>query len=916
MKKIIRKKSKKIEPSKKAKALTPKRARRNYKRPVINSAQEDLSRQPALPGELSVSATVNNVLSPVEQKSTTPEPVSAPASFKVIPIEVGDHLPSRHILRLQRVQPPVSVRQQTPSFADVERQSKWRFWIEEISGLSLIGLVFLIGLKTAKHVFLVSLAAPAKKTSRPSIVPIGGTTQNQKISDASSYQKLARAAITAPVVFAPLENATRFAAGSGSIQARGPMSHANSLTGFSRAEPEAASSKIIKRALSRALFRQLAFVALTGLVILMPLRLTAEATRLRTVRAEVVAEAASGLASFVAGSQAVVDYDFFKAGSEFEAAVRRFREAETSLNEIPIVLRALAGVLPSGQKLSSGEHLLQAGAALSRVGQTISSNFLFLKESAENSNAIPADKLLAMVSTTAVSVKPDISEAEAALAAVRLEDLPQEYRSALEQVRLLLPIVHSGIDQILALNQIAPDLLGLEGRRRYLVMFQNNHELRASGGFMGSFAILDVNNGRVQLLKVPSGGTYDMQGSLVPRLLAPEPLQLINPRWEFQDANWWSDWPTSAKKVAWFYRQAGGESVDAVVAMDVSVIESLLKIVGPIPMPVYNLTVTADNFAAEAQAEVELRYDKVANRPKQFIADLAPLLLGRLEASLNTDGLKIAAAVSQSLTEKHLLIYSERADIEGHLRDLGWAGAIDTLPPFTDSVGIVHTNIAGGKTDSVITDEVEHNVIGQEDGAVVDTLTITRTHHGHKGEIFTGVRNVDYLRVYVPEGSQLLSAEGFQSPDPSLFSVPPADFEMDDDLRPMFEQARRDPASGVIAYDELGRTVFAHWLMVDPGESATVKLSYRLPWRLQESANALWQPWSSYFGWTSNAHTYRLRWEKQPGTLATALRHSFKSKQPIRLQASSEKIIVNDYGWTWEESLGSDAGLTVNFVHQ
>ena len=886
-----------------------------------------MSREPAVSGELPAGETVNKVWPPQEEKPPqAPEPVNpvrelargigpsarigpsdpvasrvrssisngasrgafssgvnTGAALRVIPVRLGDHLPSRHVLRLRRVHPPVRLKPQTPSFEDVARPLKWRYWIEEISGLSLIGLVFLIGLNTAKYVFRVELAAPVRGALRPRAVPVGGTEWRPKSSaGVSSYQKIAQPALALP-------------------------------TAFARAEPEAASSILMKRVLFKDSFRELAFVALSALVILMPLRLTVEAMRLRAVRAEVVAEAASGLASFMAGSQAVVDYDFFKAGSEFEAAVSRFQEAETSLNKIPVLLRALASVLPSGQQLTSGERLLEAGAALSRVGQTISSNFLFLKENTENSNTIPADKLLTRLSAAAASVKPDISEAESALAAVRLEDLPREYRTALEQVRLLLPIVHSGIDQLLALNEIAPDLLGLEGRRRYLIMFQNNHELRASGGFMGSFAILDVDDGRVQSLKVPAGGTYDMQGSLVPRLLAPEPLQLINPRWEFQDANWWSDWPTSAKKVSWFYRQAGGESVDAVVAMDVNVIESLLKITGPIPMPAYNLTITADNFAAEAQAEVELRYDKAANRPKQFIADLAPLLIGRLEAGLNTDGLKIAAAVSQALTEKHLLIYSSEADTEANLRDLGWAGAIDTLPPFTDSIGIVHTNIAGGKTDNVITDQVEHNVAVQEDGALVDTLTITRSHHGSKGEQFSGVRNVDYLRVYVPEGSQLLSAEGFQAPDSSLFKIPSADLEMDNDLRPMFFESRRDSASGVVSYDELGRTVFAHWLMVDPGESAAVKLSYRLPWRLQESAAALWQPWSSYFGWTQDSRIYRLRWEKQPGTKAASFHHTFKSFQPIEVTASSREVEAGDYGWSWESILESDAVLGVTF---
>lgn len=920
MKKIIRKKLNKLKPAKKKKLSAP-RARPSGRVPAAALAENVSSYERPSSAELSAKREDNTKSwPPAEERTPTTgsSPVwgQAPASLqqvevyphtndqlvvggqapststmlvrgqapKIVPIQIGDHLPSRHVLTLQRVEPPASVKQQAPSFAKVSRQSMWQYFIEEISVLSFLGLIFFIGVKTAEYVFDVDFA-PSETAQKFKPAVRGGPARNKIISFPASRDK--------------------------EFSARAPVTQAVLM----RAREEGAFAASAKRLIFKNSFRELAFVAIAGLIILLPLRLTVEAMRLQAVRAEVVATAASGLASFMAGSQAAIDYDFFKAGSEFETAVRRFEEAEASLNKIPSVLRALASVLPSGQPLTSGENLLQAGAALSRAGQTISSNFLFLKDNADNIAAIPADKLLTMISATAASVKSDISEAESALAAVRPDDLPEEYRPALEQLRLLLPLIHSAVDQILTLNDITPDLLGLKGRRRYLVMFQNNHELRASGGFMGSFAIMDVNDGRVESLKIPAGGTYDMQGSLVPRLLAPKPLQLINPRWEFQDANWWSDWPTSAKKIAWFYRQAGGESVDGVVALDVEVIESLLKITGPIPMPAYNLTITADNFVAETQAEVELRYDKAANRPKQFIADLAPLLVGRLEVGLGTDGLKIAEVVSRALTEKHLLIYSEQAGIEKHLGDLDWAGAFDVLPPFTDSLGMVHTNVAGGKTDKVITDQVEHQVTSQEDDSLVDTLTITRTHQGVKGELFSGVRNVDYLRVYVPEGSQLLSAEGFQAPDSALFKQPAPDLEMDNDLKPMFE-ARRDPVSGVITYNELGRTVFAHWLMVDPGESATVKLSYRLPWRLNEAASALWLPWSSYFGWTDKTYTYRLRWEKQPGTQSAALRHSFKHSEPISFQASSEKVITDDYGWSWEGSLSSDFQLVINFANK
>ncbi|KKU49029.1 MAG: hypothetical protein UX68_C0004G0015 [Parcubacteria group bacterium GW2011_GWA2_46_9] len=797
-----------------------------------------------------------------------PSIVSATPLFlmRSIPVKLGEHQLSPHVIKLQsrRTPPPPTLLEPLV----VGRESRWFYWMNEISVLSILGFLFLFGIVVAKHIFRIPVLE-ISQTLKTGRFPL------PKQEEQSSFK------------LAPFK---------ASLQTASVL--------FERPNQE----------FNRIPWSQVAAIAIVGFIILAPLRFTAEAVRMQAVRAEAVDAAAAGLTSFVAGGQAVIDYDFLKAGNEFEVAVNRFQDASLALNNVPTVLKMLATALPQGQEPISGEYLLEAGAALARVGQKVSHALIFLNQSNGATTDFSAAKFLVDLSAAASEIQPDLDEAIEAISKVRFEDVPIEHRPALEKVHALLPVIKSGVNQLLRLNEIMPDLLGLQGRRRYLVMFQNNHELRASGGFMGSFAVVDVQDGKIQSLNVPSGGTYDLQGSLVPRLLAPEPLWLINPRWEFQDANWWSDWPTSAKKIAWFYRQAGGESVDGVIAIDIDLMESLLKITGPIPMPAYNLTLTADNFATETQAEVEIRYDKQVNRPKQFIADLAPLLIGRLEADLRQNGLRVAEALSRALTEKHLLIYRDEPDIESRLKDLNWAGAVPSMPPLTDIIGIVHTNIAGGKSDAVISDKVEHSVVKQTNGTLIDTLTITRTHTGSKGEQFSGVRNVDYLRVYVPAGSRLIEAQGFTAPPESLYDTPPPDLMVDEDLGNSLRNLRRDDVSGVSIYEEFGRTVFANWLMVDPGESTTVTLRYELPWRLNGQIDNSWEPWSSYFGWSEKTNTYRLRWDKQPGTGPTIFTHSFSSATPIHFRFSSVKVSDTEHGWEWKETLNSDTSLSVTYV--
>ena len=826
------------------------------------------------------SAVVEDIKSsPVPEVRVPARPAPRALVLKVIPVNVQAHQLSPHILGLAAAE---SQREAlVPTYDILARRHRNFYWFDELSILSVGGLLAAILLAVVKHVFRIPVSEIKRLTVRRSRPAVASKKPSENLAPVT------------PILIEDKDSNPK------------PIT----ATGF-----KLQSFTVPRAVVGGGLWSGAAIAALAGLIILAPLKLAAEVIQLRSQREQIVSEAAIGLSSLVAGGQAAISYDFFKAAGAFEDAANHFYGANEAIEGIPPVLKFLAGVLPEGKKLASGEALLRAGAALSRVGEKVSAGFVFLDHQTSAKESLDAAELLRQLASVSGGINPDLDEAIAALAAVNKEDIPIDYQPAFEQVRLLLPVIKTGLNELMAINEVAPELLGINGPKRYLIMFQNNHELRASGGFLGSFAIIDVKDGKVERLNVPGGGTYDLQGGLIPRLLAPEPLRLINPRWELQDANWWPDWPTSAQKISWFYRQSGGESVDGIMAIDIDVIESLLEITGPISMPAYDLTVTADNFANEAQAEVEIRYDRLANRPKQFIADLAPLLIGRLETVLGQDAFRLAQTLTRVLSEKHFLIYSEQEAVQTRLRELKWAGAMDIRPPFTDTIGIVHTNIAGGKTDGVISDSVEHNIVRQSDGSLTATLILTRAHHGQKGELFTGVRNVDYLRFYLPLGSRLIDADGFTYPDQALFQVPDSDLVIDDDLRDSIINSRRDPTSGMTVYEELGRTVFAHWLMVDPGESATVKIVYELPWRLSNQPSVVWQPWSSYFGWSDNLHSYRLIWEKQSGTGATKLKHTFRDQNPIAMRSSSGNITVANNGWTWETILKGDASLAVTYA--
>jgi hypothetical protein len=140
----------------------------------------------------------------------------------------------------------------------------------------------------------------------------------------------------------------------------------------------------------------------------------------------------------------------------------------------------------------------------------------------------------------------------------------------------------------------------------------------------------------------------------------------------------------------------------------------------------------------------------------------------------------------------------------------------------------VAANIAGAKTDPAINEHVTHEVDIEESGKIVNHVTITREHTASKGELFRGVRNVTYFRVYVPRGSTLISSTGFTEPEPIFFDKPREDAVPDPDAEELRE-TMQEHDSGIKQWDEGDRTVFGGWSMIDPGESQDLTLSYRLP---------------------------------------------------------------------------------------
>lgn len=518
--------------------------------------------------------------------------------------------------------------------------------------------------------------------------------------------------------------------------------------------------------------------------------------------------------------------------------------------------------------LEAGKHFAAAGIPLARVAEELSLS----KEAYAQGGKISLLDFLTRIKVPLHETSLELEVGNQALEKVDIGDLPEEKRDAFLLVRQNLPILIGLISAFEEHEALLEELLGGNGPRKYLFLLQNNHELRATGGFIGSYALLDVNDGVVRRFFVD--GIFNPDGQLKENIVPPKPIQKVSAGWSLHDSNWFPDFPVSAEKAIFFYEKTGGPTVDGVMTLTPAVMQKLLAVTGPIALPQYGLVVDADNFIPVIQEQVETKYDKEENQPKKVLADLSALLIEKVFASQDKATLYwIAEALVEGLNEKQMLLYMRHPETEKLIDKAGWSGRV--LPAGKDYLSVIHTNINGYKTDGVIDETIRHKAEIGADGSIIDTVTITRTHRGGQTpyEWWNKV-NADYMRVYVPEGSELLSATGatWEFPEDPL-DYEALDFRRDSDVEREESSISIDEKSGTRVYRDAGKTVFGAWVYVSPQESVTVEYRYRLPFSLNLDKIR-----------EGDVDSYSALYQKQSGSIGSALSASVifpETVQPI-----------------------------------
>jgi len=331
-----------------------------------------------------------------------------------------------------------------------------------------------------------------------------------------------------------------------------------------------------------------------------------------------------------------------------------------------------------------------------------------------------------------------------------------------------LPIKKDTKEIIHVAQQLSESVLREDGVvRTYLVLLQNNHELRPGGGFLGQYAIVKVKNGDIESLYVEDANLLDQR--ITAKVTPPYPFERMMSikKWKFRDSNFSPDFPTNIEKIKYFYRLSGGSTkFDGVVAVNADVLNAILEITGPVQVPGYAATFTSEDAAITLEEIVEKAYlgDDVDPNAKQHRKDIMKQLASIIaQKAVTVQNIpELIRLAREQLENKNVMLYFEDESLQSQVKNVHWDGSV-AQDWQGDYIMAVDANMGALKSDYYIDRHMRYEVDLTLEKPIA-TLTYTYTHNAPHGDWRTSDYH-SYLRLYVPKGSTLLERQMVSYPN-------------------------------------------------------------------------------------------------------------------------------------------------------
>ncbi len=488
-----------------------------------------------------------------------------------------------------------------------------------------------------------------------------------------------------------------------------------------------------------------------------------------------------------------------------------FNAADAGLSA---ALKTVAAVTPYADVLGfSGEGTFEGGTAENRVKLML--------------------QTLEKITPVLDDIGADLETAEAELAHIDENDYPESFRgvpvrSYIEEGKTGVSNAATVLEDYRPILEFLPEIAGAgEERKKYLVLFQNDNELRPTGGFLTAYSVIFMENGVVTPEK--SDDIYELDKKFNERIPIPEALgrYLTTERyWNLRDMNTSPDFKTSMEQFFEYYQDVPGEpdNIDGIIAVDTHLLNDLVRIVGPIEVPGYGTFSAEDDPRCDCP-QIIYALSEIITRPTPYIREdrkgiLAPLMqsiITRIYASPRVFMADLFQAGLDSVNGRHLQAYFLNEEYQSATEAINAAGRLTNEGQAEDFLAIVNANLGGAKSNLFVEYDVAQEVSAPENGQITKTVEITyrNPRHADNCNLEAGLLCLnstlrDWTRLYLPEGSQLIEAQGFT------------------------ETAKE--------YDEAGFHVIDGFFILEPKGQAKLRVTYTVPYTDTETYTVkLWK---------------------------------------------------------------------------
>lgn len=339
------------------------------------------------------------------------------------------------------------------------------------------------------------------------------------------------------------------------------------------------------------------------------------------------------------------------------------------------------------------------------------------------------------------------AESLAKISELNFSGLSAVFQPRVDDLKARIGYYQNLADQVYSFSLVMPKMVGDGGKRSYLLMLQDNRNLRQGGGKLVAYCQLFFETGR--LVNSKCGGVEELDKQLSEKVVAPADLkaELGNLEWNLQNSNFDVDFPANAKWAQWFYNKETESLVNGVMVWDLSAVGEILQSTGGLQLPGKYATVSKENLY-----ELSESY----KNDSEFLPTVQKELVNKLFFASNKNWFKVGGVLREELKQKHVLVYMSEPILFSQVNLLGWGGvfprkAIERVGEREEFLAVFENNL----TDNLVNEDLQRKYLLEsnldEKGGIGHKLSLSYTKRAMDDYKFN-------IKLFLTAGTRLKKA--------------------------------------------------------------------------------------------------------------------------------------------------------------